>query len=130
MLASTHRYRTTILGLYAGLTVSLAAFFAYLISRFGVFAYGASTMFVGVILPLLLFSFRFDRAVAEGSARVLLDAPWRKALVDLRNGFKLTELRIHPKALVLEVDNQKYQLVGFGTLDEVDAWLKAAQVAV
>ena len=50
--------------------------------------------------------------------------------LDLRGGFVLEQMRLGDQNLRLRAGDRSVFLRGFGTLDEVDAWLKEAQVAV
>ena len=93
------------------------------------FAPGVVTAFFegGYVASLVLAITRLE---PHGTGTIGIHSPLQHEVVDLKPGFTLLEPRQNARSLILDTGRKKYRLTQFGSIDEVDAWLKEAQVAV
>jgi hypothetical protein len=81
------------------------------------------------IIPLTLyFGWVPIRLSAHAGGKLKLESMFRTQIVDLTKGFTVAESRASKRVLRLKADSRNLRLGGFGKLDEVDRWLKKAQV--
>ena len=87
--------------------------------------------FAVTFVPVALISgWRPVQLTALGHGQLKSDAILRSQVIDLSHGFTVVETKLGKKILRLKADGHDLRIAGFGTLDEIDKWLKEAQVAV
>ena len=119
---------TSAFGVVASLVAPLLAFVGFALAVGNVGPLLAALVVAVLGAPRALFGvWRIERP-APGTIHAHATA--RDTSLDLRGGFVLEQMKVGRKNLRLKAGGKSVFLRGFGTLDEVDQWLKEAQVAV